>query len=97
MGCRSSLRRARAAWSAATERSDGVNQKERLRHPGVGVMTYTTRAVRGRGTGSCGSAGQAADVSVAHPVKDQFHEFSSRRNDADVAPAALTDVVAELP
>ncbi len=60
-------------------------------------MTYTTRAVRGRGTGSCGSAGQAADVSVAHPIKDQFHEFSSRRNDADVAPAALTDVVAELP
>jgi hypothetical protein len=40
---------------------------------------------------------QTADVSVAQPVKDQFHEFSSRRDDADVAPAAGGDVVAELP
>ena len=35
-------------------------------------------------------------MSVAQPVEDQFDEFSSRRDDADVAPAAGADVVAEL-
>ena len=80
------------------DRAVGRGQSKRATAPpGGGVMTYTTRAVPRSRCRSCGSAGQAADVSIAQPVKDQFDEFSGRRNDADVAPAAGGDVVASCP